>query len=246
MSLLFIITITYNSVGWSYSINLDKLKKLKPLKPAISSSYDFEKLSQQLDYIESNETNSIEEKKQFIEAEKTLHNAIEDASNILQKRLKISKKTSDRIGTLVIFSSQKYKIDPRLMLAIIKVESGFNQNAHNSYSCKFKRETNKNRCGDHSVAQINYHIWKDEFIKNGRKPLDFNRLKTDDAYAVFRMAEILNILQNNFSKKEQNWYARYHSNDPIRKKNYQAKVDKEFSKIKEINPKHLFQLISKN
>lgn len=233
-----------SSNSFGYSIDLNKLQKLKPLTPKISSSYDFEKLSQQIDGEFSVEDKA--HKEQFIEVEKKLHSAIEDASKILQKRLKITQKKADRIGTLVIFSSQKYSIDPRLMLAIIKVESGFNQTAHNSYSCKFKRETNKNRCGDHSVAQINYHIWKDEFLKNGRKPLDFNKLKNDDAYAIFRMAEIISILQTNFSKKEKNWYARYHSNDPIRKKNYQAKVDKEFNKIKEINPKNLFQLISKN
>lgn len=225
-------------------MNIKELQKLKPMKAKAHSTYDFEKLSEQINGVDLNKTSP--EKEEYIKVESSLHSAIEDASKILQKRLKVPSKTADRIGTLVIFSSQKYKIDPRLMLAIIKVESDFNQNAHNSYSCKFKRETNKSRCGDHSVAQINYHIWKNEFINHGRKPLDYNRLKTDDAYAIFRMAEIISILENDFSKKDFSWYARYHSNEPTRKKNYKNKVDKEFAKIKEINPQNLFKLISKN
>ena len=240
MSFKWIITISLFIIySQSQAWKLDN--KLRPIDPK-DVIIDFEKYNK--DFF--NQTSNIpKEELKLIKDETTRSKpAIESASFILQKRMKVSKQKADRIGTLVIFASKKYKIDPRLMLSIIKVESDFSQLAHNSYSCKYKRETDKKKCGDHSVAQINYHIWKSEFIKLGRKPLDYNRLKSDDAYAVFRMAEILNILKNNYSKKEASWYARYHSSDIKLKKTYQVKVDKEFLKIKDINPEQLFHEIS--
>lgn len=168
---------------------------------------------------------------------------ISQASIIVQNRLDVDREKADRIATLVIFASKEYDLDPRRMLAIIKVESDFRQSAHNKVSCSYKRETDKSKCGDHSVAQINYHVWKDAFIKHGRKPLDYQKLKTDDAYAVFRMAEILDILKDDYGK-EKDWYARYHSSTPKLKQKYLKKVDNEYSKILEINPKKLFQSIS--
>ena len=230
--LLFII----NNVSYA-SIDVNKLTKLKKAEP-INSSYDFEKLSDQVD------ENIVIKSNNYISAEKELHGAIEEAAKIIQTRLKVSAKVSQRVGTLVIFSSKQYNIDPRIMLSIIKVESEFKQSANNTESCKFKRETNKQRCGDHSIAQINYHIWKKRFLEKGRKPLDFHKLKTNDAYAIFRMAEILSILKQDFKNKD-DWYAYYHSGTPSLKNAYRKKVDYEFKKIQEINPVHLFKVISK-
>jgi hypothetical protein len=140
----------------------------------------------------------IEEYKETSEVAKV----ISQASIVVQQRLNVDRERADRIATLVIFASKQYDIDPRHMLAIIKVESDFNQSAHNTFSCKYKREKDKTKCGDHSVAQINYHVWKDAFLKHGKIPLDYNKLKTDDSYAVFRMAEILSILKNSYGKEK--------------------------------------------
>lgn len=217
-------------MAYSWDLDVSKLKRVTSLDYEIVVQKPKKKRSKK-------EQNYIY--KETTEAGKS----ISEASIIIQKRMDVSRETADRIATLVIFASKKYNLDPRIMLAIIKVESDFEQNAHNKVSCSYKRETDKLKCGDHSIAQINYHVWKDAFIRHKRKPLDFNRLKTDDSYAIFRMAEILDILREE-NRKDKSWYARYHSNTPKLKSNYKKIVDHEFSKILEINPKALFFSIS--
>ena len=83
------------------------------------------------------------------------------------------------------------------MAAIIATESDFDLNAYNP-------------SGDYSLAQINYYIWKVEFARLGRKDLDFIRLQNEPAYAINRMAEILEIIRNRFPN-DVHFYARYHS-----------------------------------
>lgn len=209
-------------------------KKLVPVKSS-DFIFDYEAYSKKL----LNQSNSVEEDKFFSEQKQQAKDSILVASKILQLRLKIDKKRAERVATLVVFAAKKYKVDPRYMLAIIKVESNFNAKARNTYSCKGKVNE---KCGDHSLVQINYNIWKKEFSKQGRHPLDFKKLKTSESYAVFRMAEILSILKAN-NPKDKAWYALYHSNDSKLKNPYQKKVDLEFAKIKEINPSELFQKI---
>ena len=225
--ILTVLFISMQSQAWDFNPK-------KSVRVQATDAFDFEQISGEV-----TSRTSEKVKSEISQASK----AIGDASRIIQKRMKVSQKKADRTATLVVFASKKYNIDPRKMLAIIKVESDFNQRAHNSYSCQYKRETDKTKCGDHSIAQINYHIWKKDFITQGRKPLDYNRLKTDDSYAIFRMAEILSILKNQYGSRE-DWYAMYHSKNPKHKNPYRKKVDAEFNKIREINPTYLFQQVS--
>jgi soluble lytic murein transglycosylase-like protein len=65
-----------------------------------------------------------------------------------QKKSKLSNKKNipSIIYQCVNYSSQIYKIDPKIILSIIKVESNFNPNAKN---------TNRNRTFDFGLMQIN-------------------------------------------------------------------------------------------
>lgn len=123
-----------------------------------------------------------------------------------------------RFATLITLSCKKYEIDPRIMVSILKVESDFRQKAVSN-------------TGDYSVAQINFKIWAKNFRKMDKDPLHFQRLKDDDAYAIFRMGEILHDLQTNFSKKDEFWFARYHSNTPKFKNLYIKKLQSNLKKL---------------
>lgn len=85
-----------------------------------------------------------------------------------------------------------------MMAAIIDVESDFRLDAYNE-------------SGDYSLVQINYRIWKVEFDRLNRSPLDFDRLTNEPAYAIKRMGEILEILRRR-NPNDEDFYARYHSN----------------------------------
>jgi hypothetical protein len=129
-------------------------------------------------------------------------------------------KNISQIAKDVYQYSKKHSIDPYLMLALIKVESDFNQKAISN-------------TGDYSLAQINYKVWKEEFNKKGIK-LNFYKLKNNPQYALDHMALILKILKQRYSKKDPHWYARYHSNTKKHKKNYLKKVNKQLALIKKL------------
>lgn len=115
------------------------------------------------------------------------------------------------------------------MISILKVESDFKQRAVSN-------------TGDYSVAQINFNIWAKNFRKLDRAPLHFERLKEDDAYAIFRMGEILSELQKDFSKSDKFWFARYHSNTPKFKNLYISKLQVHLKKLLPFGPNMLDSL----
>lgn len=160
-------------------------------------------------------------------------NVITKISNILIKEMKLAKAKSERLSSIIAFAAKKYSIDPRIMIAIMKIESNFKQNAVNLESCK---RTKQIKCGDYSIAQINYEVWSKSFPKMGRKPLDLQRLKTDESYAIFRMAEILNLLQTEFANKDKFWFARYHSATPKHKERYKVELKRELRKVIALGP----------
>lgn len=116
--------------------------------------------------------------------------------------------------------SKKYNLDPFLVLAIIKVESDFNQKAISS-------------TGDYSIAQINYKVWEKELKRKGIK-LNYYKLKTNYAYALEMMGYILKTLKDNYGKKDSKWYARYHSNTKKHKLAYYQRINKQLVKIRNI------------
>lgn len=144
---------------------------------------------------------------------------LESIRNVVKPYIKDEKKLNN-IVEAIYESSQSRKVDYALFLSILKVETTtFNQNAVSS-------------SGDISVAQIKSEVWKDEFARLGKEPLDVEKLKTDSTYAIDRMGEILEM-HTKLKEKDPYWYARYHSKTPSRKLKYAIKVQKEYLKIKE-------------
>lgn len=148
--------------------------------------------------------------------------------SILKKEMFLNKSKSLELSKLIYKSSKKYKIDSRIIISILKVESNFDQSAINLSSCKNK---NIPKCGDYSIAQINYNIWSKNFLELGREPLSFYKLKNSVSYSIDRMAEILSILKDNYGESDKLWFARYHSSTPFFKNRYVKVLKKEFKKI---------------
>jgi hypothetical protein len=128
----------------------------------------------------------------------------------------------NRIASSLYSATKKYKIDPKLMIAIIGTESDF-VNSKVSVS------------GDLSLAQINTEVWNKEFNRLGLDQLNRKKLVKDEAYALGKMAIILNIIKARHSKKDVRWFARYHSHTKKFKDLYSVKVEKRMRMIASVN-----------
>ncbi len=118
----------------------------------------------------------------------------------------------DKIAKHMAKALEKHKVEPQIMVAIIDTESNF-------YGSKISST------GDLSVAQINPDVWNRELVRLKREPIDLTRIKTDQEYALTRMAEILEILKKRYAKVDSKWYARYHSSTRHLKKGYLRKLE---------------------
>ena len=138
----------------------------------------------------------------------------------IQPELKESAK--NRIAKSLYSTTKKYKVDPKLMVAIIGTESDFvNEKVSTT--------------GDISLAQINTAVWNKEFVRLGLDKLNPKLLKKNEAYALNKMAEILNILKARHAKKDSKWFARYHSQTKKYKNIYSIKVEKRLKMLVSIN-----------
>lgn len=123
----------------------------------------------------------------------------------------LNAKKRSQIAAALYHTSNKYSVDPKIMVAIIATESNFN-NAAVSVS------------GDISLAQINTKVWDVEFNRLGLGKIDKIMLKKDEAYALNKMGKILSILKARHAKKDAKWYAIYHSRTKKFKNQYDGKV----------------------
>lgn len=123
-----------------------------------------------------------------------------------------------KLGHAIHMQSQKHKLDPKIMIAIIDTESDF-------------RQSTESVTGDISLAQINPQVWVREFVRLKKNGLDIERLKADEAYAIDRMAEILRLIKDRHAKTDSHWYARYHSGTKKYKMAYKAKVKRKVASI---------------
>lgn len=123
-----------------------------------------------------------------------------------------------QIANNLFNTSKKYKLDPKVMIAIIDTESDFDN-------------TKISTTGDLSLAQINTAVWNKELKRMKLPGIDSKLLKTDEKYALNQMAMILSILKNRHAKKDGIWYARYHSHTKKFKNLYYAKVETRMRKI---------------
>lgn len=94
------------------------------------------------------------------------------------------------LADAILQASLKYKIQARLLSAIIMTESGYYVGAVNR------------RSNDYGICQINVANIK-------RMKLDKSRLLTDIKYSVEAGARVLAYFQGRYSHKEKYWYCRY-------------------------------------
>lgn len=114
--------------------------------------------------------------------------------------------------------NRKYKHDPRLILAILKVESDLNQQAIS-------------KTKDYSIAQINYKVWNNEFKRMNLPPINFKKLKKDIPYSIETMGLILNIIKERHKDEDLYWFTRYHSATKKHKTAYLKKLKIQLSKF---------------
>lgn len=211
---------------FNYSSSYAQESKLKQIDPKSYIS-DFEEYNEQIVNIHNRPT--AKKAPMHTVARET----IKRISAILTGEMKLSQEKGERLATIIAFSAKKYDIDPRIMIAIMKIESNFKQDAYNLTSCEFSKQE---KCGDYSIAQINYETWSKTFPKMGRKPLDLKRLKTDETYSIFRMGEILSIIKKQYAAQDPTWFARYHSSTPIHKNRYTQALKAEIKKVIALGP----------
>ncbi len=130
--------------------------------------------------------------------------------------------TKDRLAQCLYRITMQYRIDPKLMIAIIGTESDF---------VNEKISTT----GDLSLAQINVSIWNKEFERLGFKKINSKLLKKNEAYALNKMAIILTILKDRHEKIDRIWFARYHSQTKKFKYRYSLKIEKRMRMIASIH-----------
>ncbi len=143
--------------------------------------------------------------------------------NSIAKMIKVvqpdlDKVNRNRIAYSLYMTTKKYNVDPKIMIAIIGTESDFRNNKVST-------------TGDLSMAQINTTVWNKEFERMGLDKLNPKRLKKDENYALSKMAEILTILKSRHGKKDNQWFARYHSHTKKYKNLYSVKVEKRLRMI---------------
>lgn len=134
----------------------------------------------------------------------------------------INNKKKDELAVHLYNTSKEFKIDPKIMIAIIDTESDFDN-------------TKVSTTGDLSLAQINTAIWNKELKRMKLPEIDSKKLAKDEKYALAQMAMILSILKVRHSVKDKNWFARYHSHTKKLKKLYSLKVESRMRKIASIN-----------
>lgn len=128
---------------------------------------------------------------------------------VIQPNLNASKR--NQLASSLYFTSKKYNVDPKIMIAIISTESSFRNDVVST-------------TGDLSLAQINTAVWDKEFKRLGMEELNPQMLKKDEKYALNKMGKILSILKTRHEKKDRKWYARYHSRTKKYKEIYDGKV----------------------
>lgn len=180
--------------------NIDKyVSEYSDYKPPMSFSTDFE----QIDYKQDLEVlKKTEETKKLLEEAHKQDYAIQHDNS--------GKTCWDGAG-------EYYDIDPWLLRAIAKVESGFNPNAIGK---------NKNGTKDIGMMQINDKVWLPVLAKNGIS----KQMLHDPCVSVYVGAW---ILKQNFQQYGYTSFAigAYNSRTPVHNKAYREKVYATYNKI---------------
>lgn len=142
-----------------------------------------------------------------------------DVRSDIHKLKRMKNKHRIIISKIIYKTAKKYNIDYKIILAILKIESNFEQSAINKYKCK-----KDNSCGDYSIAQINYKTWKDIL------QLDIQKLKSSNAYAIDKMGKILSIIKKR-RKSKSLWFLDYHSRNVLFQIRYLRMIERNLNRL---------------
>jgi soluble lytic murein transglycosylase-like protein len=120
---------------------------------------------------------------------------------------------STRLARIALDVAQRQGLDPKLLLAIARVESNLEPEI---VACWPDLKRPGERTCDHGLMQIN-DLWTREW---GINP---DQLRLDTYLNVWTAARILVRLQKEFGT-EPNWYSRYHSNVPWRRAKWEKNL----------------------
>lgn len=160
--------------------------------------------------------------KSFSKAEIRTYNIAVISKMIEAVQPDLNDKKREEISLALYQTSKKFQIDPKVMVAIISTESGFDNSAVSV-------------TGDLSLAQINTKVWDAEFVRLGLGKIDKKLLKSDEAYALDKMGTILSLLKTRHAKKDAKWYAVYHSRTKKFKNIYDGKIQERFRTIASVS-----------
>lgn len=110
-----------------------------------------------------------------------------------------------RLSNAILDASIKYKVNPYKLSAILRQESGYKLNIINKAT------------KDYSIGQINERTIK-------AFNMDKQRLLTDLTYSVNMSAFVLADFQRMYGHKEQDFWTRYNSSNPIKRNTYKMMV----------------------
>ena len=118
----------------------------------------------------------------------------------IQRRIKKFKPSINRmyayiIAKNIVRASDRHNVPPKVLTAILKVESNFTLHA-------IRIDRKSRRPTDYGIGQIHIGTIR-------RMQLDKERLVTDLEYSILVSAEILSWFKKKFARKEKYWYARY-------------------------------------
>lgn len=119
-----------------------------------------------------------------------------------------------RLSRIALDVAQRQGLDPKLLLAIARVESNLEPEI---VACWPDLKRPGQTTCDHGLMQIN-DLWTREWGINA------DQLRQDTYLNVWTAARILVRLRLEFGPTEVNWYSRYHSNVPWRRAKWETNL----------------------
>lgn len=146
---------------------------------------------------------------------------IQETTEFLQPALKKSPEESRELAVAIDAESLRYGIEWKLLLSILNQESSLRKDPQGCLR-------NKASCtGDYGIGQVRKGIWD---RAEGMR-FDGRLLLTSYAYAVAASAKVLNEYKKQYSRKELDWFTRYHSNKPEFRNDYMHRLNASYSRI---------------
>jgi hypothetical protein len=139
------------------------------------------------------------------------------AAYVHDLRPELGERRVARLAKVIDAAAARYDQDPMLLAAIVRTETYFDSGQKNCWPAPWRPEPGAITC-DYGLAQVN-----EQWVK--RWNLNAERLQHDDQYNLNVAARILAQIQKMFGAKEPgNWFGRYHSGTPSKRRVYEARL----------------------